>query len=517
MAELDKIDSNVTELRIAEEASYKTLLLAPGDIWEPFEPNSYSDFGGSVTTKARNPINSSRQRKKGNVVDLDASGGIESDVTQTNMQKVLQGFMFADLRPKTEFGGGTEITGVVASSDTFTAASGLDAFKVGDIIFGSGFTNAANNGKHIVTVVTATVLTVGASSLVDETPASGAKLVQVGFEFVSGDLDVDASGSLPILTTGIKSFVDLGIISGETIFIGGDGVNDFVTNASNNGVKRVRGIPTANSMTIDKSDVAMITELSANVVEMYFGRVLKNELGSLITRRSYQAERKLGAPDDASPADVQAEYLVGGIANVFNMTVANSDLVTASLEFIFATHETIDAATALKSASGTTPALVESDAFNTSSDYSRIKMALVSDTDEAIAPLFAFLTDFNLNINNNAKPLKAVGVTGGFEVTSGTFEVSGDLTAYFTKVSAIQAVQSNSDVTLDFFMVKSNTGMAVDVPLIALGDGRANIEQDEAITIPLSSEAATGAKIDPSLDHTLMFVWFDYLPNAADV
>ena len=79
MAILNKIDSNVTGLRYAEEDSYQTV--SGDEVWVPLEPNSYADFGGQVTTVARNPINPSRQMKKGVVTDLDASGGFETDIT----------------------------------------------------------------------------------------------------------------------------------------------------------------------------------------------------------------------------------------------------------------------------------------------------------------------------------------------------------------------------------------------------------------------------------------------------
>jgi len=38
----NKIDSNLTGLSICEEASLKTLLGTSGDVWYPYEPNSYS-------------------------------------------------------------------------------------------------------------------------------------------------------------------------------------------------------------------------------------------------------------------------------------------------------------------------------------------------------------------------------------------------------------------------------------------------------------------------------------------
>ncbi len=513
MALVNKIDSNVTGLRIAEEL---TLGVLPGTpIWTPYEPNSYSDFGGQITTIARTPISEGRQRKKGVVTDLDASGGFNTDLTQINIQDILQGFMFADLRPKTEFGGASEITGVVTATDDYTAASGLGVYASGNMVHAAGFTNAANNGLKVVTGATATDLTV-AENLVDETPPATATLVEVGIQAGADDIDVDVTGSLPALTTTTLDWTTLGLIPGEWIFIGGDSALLDFDNAANNGFKRIFSIA-ANSLVLDKSDLDMVTETSSGslTVQVFYSRVLKNESTStLIKRRSYQPERTLGAPDDSLPAEIQSEYIVGAVPSeaVFNITQA--DKITVDLSFVGTDNEQRTGAVGVKS--GTRPSIVEADAFNTSSDFTRIRLAIVDAADEAPVPLFAFVTELSITVSNNLTPNKAVSVLGAFDITAGIFAVSASMTAYFSDVAAVSAVRNNTDITLDLAIVKANAGIVLDLPIIALGDGRANIEADAPITLPLTVEAATGSKYDTTFDHTLMINFFDFLPNAAD-
>ena len=511
MAILTKIDSNVTGLRYAEEDSYK--VVSGDEVWYPLEPNSYSDFGGEVTTVARNPINPSRQRKKGVVTDLDASGGFEMDFTQVNLQDILQGFFFADLRLKEEF---EAVTNVDATGDTYDAASGL-AFAVGNMVHAAGFDDADNNGlKHVTSVTADTDIGVSEALVDDASPAAGHSLVLVGHQFAADDLNIDATGSRPEITSDIAfDFTALGLIPGEYIYVGGDGAAFNFANAANQGFARVFSV-SATEIVLDKTEATFVDETlsGGETVEIFFGRVLKNETGTSIVRRTYQLERQLGAPDTAEPTQIQAEYIVGAVPGEFEFSVPTAAKIIANLSFVGADNETIDGPTALKA--GTRPALVEADAFNTSSDVPRIKMAIYDAADAAPDALFAFVTDLTLRINNNVSPNKAIGTLGAFEVTAGTFTVGGDLTAYFADVAAIEAVRANSDITLEMHMVKVNAGITIDVPLITLGDARLNVEQDQAIMLPLSSEAATGAKIDAALDHTLLMVFWDYLPDAAE-
>lgn len=509
-----KIDSNVTGLRYCEESSLGVLPGSP--VWYPLEPNSYKDFGGQLNTVARKPIDPTRQMKKGSVVGLDASGGFNQDLTQDNLTRLLQGIMFADIREKPSTtqplnSTAVVITAVAAAGQTFAAASGLGSFLVNSLVISRGFSNAANNGLRKATTVAATLLTCAASGLVDEaSPPAGARVDTCGYEFASATLDVVMSGGLPRLNraSGAFDFTTLGLVPGEWIYIGSDDAAS-TRFANNTGWGRVSAVA-AGYIELDKTSFAPQAETgTGKTIRIFFGNVIKNESAvASIKRRTYQVERQLGADANGT----MSEYLIGAVPNEFTLDIKQADKVLTDVDFIAIDNEQRTGLVGLKS--GTRPSLAtwaDTSPFNTSSDVQRTVMAVVSTNDPDPTPLFAYITDLKLTVKNNVSPVKAVAALAAIEASAGILEVSGTVEAYFADIAAVQSVRNNADVTIDCILAKNNAGIAFDLPLLSLGDGRLKVEADKPITLPLSMNAAAS----PKFNHTILFNVFPYLPSAA--
>lgn len=522
---INKIDSNVTGLAFAEEACFKLLSseLDPLDelydedvTWYNLEPNSYSDFGGEVATVARSPIDPSRQNKKGAVVDLDASGGFNIDVTQNNLTRLMQGFTFSDVREKPTTapmnGAANVITGVTAATDKFALTSTGVAFnKAGYIVWARGF-GTANDGIHVVVSADADDVTVGNTTVDQASPPATANLKVVGYQAASADFAIAKTGNVTRLTSAANVLNTLGLVAGEWIFIGGDTLasNRF---ANNLGYARIapNGIA-AGSLTFDQITFASAAETSTGkTIRIWFGDVLKNEnTPDLIKRRSYNIERTLGQGETST----QAEYLVGAVANEFTLNIAEADKITADLTFVAAdnTHKTGEVGDEIKSAdaNATVIASLGEDALNTTSNVYSMRMYIHDVTNSFPESLFGYVTEGNVTINNNVTPNKAIGVLGAFDVTAGNFVVGGSLTAYFTTIPAVKAVRQNADVGFHIIVSAENAGLIYDIPLLGLGGGRLGVEKDQAIMVPLEPQGAENAS-----GYTLMLVTFPYLPTVA--
>ena len=507
----NKQDSNATGLRFADEASPKVLIGSP--IWYPLEPNGYNDFGGNLTTLARTPISAGRQRQKGVVTDLDAAGGFSTDLTQSGLSRLLQGFVFADWREKKTTApmnaAATAISSVTSGSKTYAGVSGLASFLANHLVLASNFSASTNNGVKTVTSSTSGTVVVNETVATEASPPAAAKLQVVGYQFASATVNVAVVGTYPRLSriSGSFDFTTLGLVVGEWMFIGGDSAPVRFVDANNTCFARVRTVGT-DFIEFDKTSKTMVVEAGTGLtVRVFFGNVLRNEADpTLIKRRTYQMERTLGKNDSA---ETISEYLTGAVPNQLTLNVEQADKVTADLSFVAMDHELRNGPTGVKA--GTRPAIVQSSAFNTSSDFSRIKMHQVSTSPNPNA-LFAFFNSITLTVNNSATPLKAVGVLGAFDVNVGNFEVSGSTSAYFADIASVQAVRNNADVTLDFALVKNNAGMVFDLALLSLGNGRLQVEPDQPIQLDLSTDAAEGPN-----GYTLLISELPYLPAAADL
>lgn len=492
-----KQDSNRTGLRFAKEATPGVLPVTP--IWTGLEPNSYKDFGANFKMVARQPINANRQKRKGVVVDMDASGGYQSDLTQSNIQDFAEGVFFADLRKKTELAA----TGVDSGTGYAVAAGGA-GFPAGSLLFAKGFATAANNGLKKVASSDGTH--VMASGLT--TAAEAGTLVEVGVEAGSGDLTVTGA-THPVIGSTTLDFTTLGLIVGEWIYIGGDSAGTQFATAANNGFARVRAIA-AHALTLDKSEAVMVTDAgTGKTVRIFFGRVLKNELGTDIKHLTYQFERTLGVPDSGSPSAEQSEYLTNCTFDQLSVTVNTADKVTFDVSVMAGDYETRTGVDGVKS--GTRPALVSGNAFNTTSHVRRARVGIV----DSASNLFAYASDFSLTVKNNVKANKAISVMGAFEHSAGDFEVQATANLYFTDVAAVEAVRNNADCTFDLVLAQSNAGMVFDIPLLALGDGRLKVQANDPIMLPLTCDAGAASDIDAAMDYTALMCFFDYLPTAA--
>ena len=501
----NKIDSNATGLYIAEETSLKTLPVTP--IWYQVCPNSYSGFGSTLTNTARKCIEPSRQTKKGVITDLDATGGLNLDFTHSNQQRLLQGFLFADAHEKfstAPFNGTlVPITAVSDVDDSYSAGSALNNFVADDIVFASGFTNATNNGVSIVETSSATKITVSKTLVTEASPASTSKLEKVGFQFSAGDLALTASASGVSLTSTVKDLRQLGLNIGEFIFLGGDvALNRFSNNV---GFGRVLSIA-QNEIVLDETTFTPVTEVGGvKEIQLFYGNFLRNEkTPSLIKRRSYQLMRTLG--EDS--VGTMSEYLEGSIPNEFSLKLAQADKINADISFVAMDHSQRNGTVGIKS--GTIVTSANEPAINTSSDIYRIKMSIQDPASINKDALFAYLEDVELSIANNIEPIKAIGILGAFDASTGDFEVSGSLTAFFSTIEAVQAIRNNADVGINVIASQNNKGFYFDAPLVSLSSEGLEVDMNTPIKISIDSTAT-----ECTNGYTIAMGFFNYLPTIA--
>ena len=506
-------DSNEAELSFAEEDCLRELPANPQ--WFKTEPNSFGDFGGEISKTVRSFINPSRQRRKGRKTGETASGAFNTDFTRTSLNRLLQGFMFADARelPTTKSvlrrAGEDQITAVTGASGY--AVQTVAPFATGMLVYASGFGFVANNGLKVITAATVVpggyTITVSPAAVNEPAPPAGASLEVCGYQFAAGGVSFALTGSVASLVgTGAVNFLNMrNLVPGAWVFIGGDAAaNRFENNA---GYARIKSV-TAQSLVFDDVTFTPSTEAgTGKTLRLFSGTVIRNEKNpDLIKMRSYQLERTLGEGDDG----MQAEYLEGAIANEFSLALPAEDKIAADLSFLACRRTFRTGALGDEIKSGQRIAASGEEVYNTTSDVYRMKISVSDPASSTLRPLVGYVQEGNIAITNNASPNTAIGTMGAIDFQFGDFEVSGSLTAYFADIGAVKTINDDSDCSFNIIGAYSNYGFVYDMPLLTLSGGTLNVEKDAPITLPIEKQAVEG-----EAGFTLLYQFFPYLPDLA--
>ncbi len=492
-------DTNRVALRAVKEVTYGIFPTAPA--LEELCITGAPNLAFAPETTVSEKIRADRQVDDLVLVGGEAAGDVPSELAFNVHDLLLSGAFFntfqARAGARTFDEVETQITAVNTGPDSFTVTDEGDTVIVDDILRGEGFTDAANNGFHIVNgVPTNTDFTV-ASTLVAETPVLGAQLRVVGRRSAAGD--IDAAVTPNSVTSTILDFTTLNLAVGDWIKF-----NGFTTETQNNDFVRIVSIA-ANLLTFDIVPTGWAAATPAGAVDLFLGERLTN--GVLF--QSYGLEEEF---QDHSPVTFQ--YFRGMVVDGMSLSAQPQAIVTLGFTFSGKDAFFSDSGTPatvpdqLPAVAGngrvdlaTTVTAGTVDVLNSSSNVGRIARGGV--------PIAGanFVLEATIEIANNLRQLNAVGFLGSVDIGVGTFDVTGTLNTYFDNADLARDVISNAETSFDLRFEDDNShAIVVDAPRIKFSEGAPEVPgRNDDVTINLAYQAIR----DATKGYTLLWQRFN--------
>lgn len=522
---MSRVLTNTTSFSVARESVVGTI---PTSGWKLLEPNGVNQFGAEITTVARSPISNRRQRRKGTVTDLDSGFEYEADFTQDVFEDFIEAFLFANAANGDLTFRGADVTSSGFTVPALTASQGarlqFDAGGPISLMYSRGYLNAANNGLIPLTVdpvSTDTVLEF--SGAVAETAPTNAVAEVAGIRATAGDLALAVSSGIGTLSSGNNSvtgsdqidFTTLGLTLGQYVHVGGlTSANQFGSTAAGDGTRslgyaRVIGIAAA-ALTLDKLTTLLVAsdgtdDGSAGTlipVDLLFGKFIRNvPVGSTdYAEITHTAEAVF--PNLDNPSGDKYRYSRGLYADTLALNLPLTDKATCTVGFIGLDTDNPTTTRATGASSARDPQ--KTGAFNTTSDFLRLRVTLVDET--------GLTTDFKnvtLTLANGVSPEKVLGVLGAQYINFSNFEVNLEGQVVFTNSEVIDAIRDNTTVTMDFGLKNDDGAIWFDIPAMTLGGGDNEFPVDESVLLNLTGEAFE----DPTLSTSLGVSTFPVIPS----
>ncbi len=488
-------DTNRVAIRIVEETTFGTTPATPA-----FQELRVTSGNPSFTptTVTSNEMRSDRQVTDLILVGAEAGGPLGFEVSHEALDIPIEGALFSDWveqNGRYNVTADSVITDVDADTDTFTVTTGA-AFRVGDLVRTSGFTNAGNNGLFAAIASSSATAIVVASSpgLTAETaPPAGARIRVVGFAGVSGDLVATVTNGNGITSTTLD-FEDYDLVVGMWVKVGGTATaNKFATGA-NNGWCRISAIESGR-LSFDIVPAGWSADVGTSVLlHVFVGDYIRNG----VVEHSYTVEREF---TDHSP--VTYEYLRGMEVGTFAIGIESESILTADATFVGKDAVIQDSA---RFTGATTVAAPTGDVLNSSSNVGRL-----AEGGTAISGP-NYVMSAGITFENNLRRRTAVGNLGAVSIGAGEFAVTGNLNTYFGNKSLVDKVIANTASSYDIVVGRADgekPALLIDLPRMKFASGSPQVPgKNQDVMVDLQFTAFR----HPTLGYTAHIQRHHYLP-----
>jgi hypothetical protein len=183
-----------------------------------------------------------------------------------------------------------------------------------------------------------------------------------------------------------------------------------------------------------------------------FGTWATNVLKNSTVEYSYSIEK--------AHLDIDEYFLFTGMmVNEFNLNLATSALATGSFDFIGST-----ATLAQSTNASTLVAANSNDIMNCMADVATLKEATYGGTLTALTGIY--VQELSLTVNNNLRPIHAIGSNVMQEIGVGKCDINGTLNAYFTSDRLFDKFLAGTAIQLEFSITDGTNTYTVLIPKV---------------------------------------------------
>ncbi len=435
--------------------------------WVQMQPNQ----GGIVKFRRQNIVverhilSPNLTPEAGEVVGYDVQPELTMDLTKD----VLDNWLEMTFRSTLKHSGGSGLskffpTAVTNGVPSFWTVAASGALPANVLVRGSGFTNAANNGLHVLAAGSTATSIKTNDALVTEVPPAGAILTVAGVQGASGDLGLDASGNL---TSTVLDFTTLGLNVEQMVYIGDptSGAAFAFATAGYVGPAIIAAIAAhkitfkRRAWTVGSADTGV-----GKTIRILFQAMVQNVPIDPTGANGYllQPTTSLEVAEPGSAGSTDYTYLNGVAIGGMDLDVSLESKVTVKITMV---GRVVGLPTSARS-SGPSTALtpLQTDIFTTGANMPDIRILAAADESR----ISAELNKLTVSYKNNAKARKQLGTAGAADVMFGEYLPTGTADAYMLDNTLTKAIDNNTSATLDFLMKSADGGFALDFPLVKI-------------------------------------------------